>query len=52
MSTSSGSFLLFENFDFESNDTFQAGWKAIERIIDKEKKDAELLRAKAFFFSK
>ncbi|XP_035829291.1 uncharacterized protein LOC101848486 [Aplysia californica] len=49
---SSGSFLLFENFDFENNSSFQAGWKAISKVVDPTKLESELLRAKAFFFSK
>ncbi|CAG5131000.1 unnamed protein product [Candidula unifasciata] len=46
------SFQMFESFDFENNQHFQTGWKAIEKLIDPQKKDSEYLRAKAFYFSR
>uniref|UniRef100_A0A0B7BEF8 PEX14-like helix-turn-helix domain-containing protein n=2 Tax=Arion vulgaris TaxID=1028688 RepID=A0A0B7BEF8_9EUPU len=45
-------FRLFEDFDFENNQNFQAGWRSIETLIDPKKKRSEYLRAQAFFFAK
>ncbi|BFZ16580.1 hypothetical protein BsWGS_19619 [Bradybaena similaris] len=46
------SFRTFESFDFEGNQHFQTGWRAIERLIDPRKKESEYLRAQAFYFTK
>ncbi|OWF53656.1 uncharacterized protein LOC110446133 [Mizuhopecten yessoensis] len=42
----------FHTFDFHSNVKFQAGWSKIVTAISDEKREADYLKAKLFFYSK
>ncbi|XP_059149493.1 uncharacterized protein LOC131936490 [Physella acuta] len=46
------SFQKFESFNFESVPVFLSGWNIISKSLDADKRDSEVLRAKAFYFNK
>ncbi|CAL1539794.1 unnamed protein product [Lymnaea stagnalis] len=45
-------FIMFEAFDFDHNDSFQAGWSVISKSIESAQIAPEFVRAKVFFFNK